>query len=79
VESEVDSQEEASAELFPQEDRSTILPNRELSSIELQERRMHEKSSLDKVLEVMFEGSPSEDEGDRTLTEFTAVAGNLIY
>jgi hypothetical protein len=40
---------------------------------------MHEKSSLDKVLEVMFEESPSEDEGDRTLTEFRAVAGNLIY
>ncbi|XP_061187524.1 uncharacterized protein LOC133195646 [Saccostrea echinata] len=72
AESEAESQiETTSAELFSglvEEDSSAIMPNRELSSSELQERQL---STLDKVLQEMLEGSGSEDEGDTTLTELT--------
>ncbi|XP_055999056.1 uncharacterized protein LOC130047694 [Ostrea edulis] len=80
AESEAESQNETSSELSTlQEDSGTILPNRVLSSAELQERQMREQSSLDRLFDVMFEGSASEDEGDCTLTESTAPAGNLVY
>lgn len=83
AESEAESQiVNSSAELFSgmvEETSSDIMTNRELSSIELRERRLLEKSSLDKVFEEMLAGSGAEDDGDSTITEFSVAGGKPIF
>jgi hypothetical protein len=46
----------------------TIPPNRQLSSAEIQERRVKSTNSLDSLLREIFSDQSSE-EGDKTLTE----------